>query len=42
VGENDVTEKGAGPTKGGVLGVAVIPSGGGTAIGGEGMRGFQA
>jgi hypothetical protein len=42
VGKDDVSEKGSGPTKGGVLGVAVIPSGGGASIGGEGMRGFQA
>lgn len=40
--KNDVAEKGTGPTQGGVFGVPVVPCGGGTAIGGEGMRGFQA
>ena len=40
--KNDVSEKGTGPTKGGVLGVAVVPSGGRATIGSEGMSGFQA
>lgn len=40
--KNDVSEKGTGPTKGGVFGVSVVPSGGRATIVGEGMRGFQA